>query len=83
MMTMVQEITAYQYYNNDAKCRTQVNVSDRLFPELPDQKYDVIYCDPPWDYGGKMQFDRSSTDKEHFNPNGRKVRLLLNTLLLN
>lgn len=73
MVTMVQEATAYQYYNKDAKCRTQVNVLDRLFPELPAQKYDVIYCDPPWDYGGKMQFDRSSTDKEHFNPNGRKV----------
>lgn len=70
---MTKDVTAYQYYNKDAKRRTQVNVLDELFPELPDEKYDVIYCDPPWDYGGKMQFDHSSTDRVHFNPNGRKV----------
>ena len=34
MVTMVQEATACQYYNKDAKCRTQVNVLDGLFPEL-------------------------------------------------
>lgn len=70
---MTKDVTAYQYYNKDAKRRTQINVLDELFPELPDKKYDVIYCDPPWDYGGKMQFDHSSTDRVHFNPNGRKV----------
>ena len=30
-----------------------------FYPDLPTKKYDVIYCDPPWDYGGKMQFDKS------------------------
>ena len=67
---MTKDVTAYQYYNKDAKRRTQINVLGELFPELPDKKYDVIYCDPPWDYGGKMQFDHSSMDRVHFNPNG-------------
>jgi N6-adenosine-specific RNA methylase IME4 len=30
-----------------------------LYPPLPNKKYDIIYADPPWDYGGKMQYDRS------------------------
>ena len=52
---MTKDVTAYQYYNKDAKRRTQINVLDELFPELPDKKYDVIYCDPPWGYGGKWK----------------------------
>ena len=39
---MTKDVTAYQYYNKDAKRRTQVNVLDELFPELPNEKYDVI-----------------------------------------
>lgn len=31
----------------------------RVFPDLPDKKFDIIYADPPWDYNGKMQFDKS------------------------
>ena len=38
---MTKDVTAYQYYNKDAKRRTQVNVLDELFPELPNEKYDV------------------------------------------
>lgn len=30
-----------------------------IYPDLPEKKYDIIYADPPWDYGGKMQFDKS------------------------
>lgn len=26
-----------------------------MFPELPDQKFAVIYADPPWDYKGQRQ----------------------------
>jgi N6-adenosine-specific RNA methylase IME4 len=37
---------------------------------LPDKKYDVIYADPPWDYGGKMQFDKSG--KKNINVNWQK-----------
>ena len=25
------------------------------FPELPTEKYDIIYADPPWDYKGQLQ----------------------------
>jgi len=31
-----------------------------FYPDLPEKTYDVIYADPPWDYGGKLQFDKSS-----------------------
>ena len=27
---------------------------------MPSEKYEVIYADPPWDYGGKMQYDKTS-----------------------
>ena len=26
-----------------------------VFPELPDQKFGIIYADPPWDYRGQLQ----------------------------
>ena len=32
---------------------------------LPDKKYAIIYADPPWDYGGKMQYDKSSIKTEN------------------
>lgn len=64
--------TGYQKYIKDAKGRTQVNVLNTLFPKLPNKKYSIIYADPPWDYHGKMQFDKSSTDKKHFDPR-RKI----------
>ncbi len=28
---------------------------DRLFPELPRERFDIIYADPPWDYKGQLQ----------------------------
>ena len=70
---MSSDVTAYKFYNKDAKERTKINVLEDLFPKFPRDKYSVIYADPPWDYGGKMQFDKSSTGKDSFNPNGRKV----------
>lgn len=30
-----------------------------LFPPLPDKKFDIIYADPPWDYAGKTQYDKT------------------------
>ena len=59
--------TAYSVYNKDQKKRTQKSHLDELYPDLPDSKYDILYMDPPWDYGGKMQFDRSSTAAEKVN----------------
>ncbi len=49
-------ITGYSKYNPEAKRRTKKNPLAELYPALPNRKYSVIYADPPWDYGGKMQY---------------------------
>ena len=54
-------LTGYAIYNAEQKRRTKRNDLPELYPDLPTQKYEVIYADPPWDYGGKMQFDKSGT----------------------
>jgi N6-adenosine-specific RNA methylase IME4 len=59
--------TGYSVYNEVAKLRTKQNLLADLYPPLPIDKFDIIYADPPWDYGGKMQFDKSSTRKEDIN----------------
>jgi len=51
--------TGYSIYNQDAKRRTKQNTLPSLYPDLPNQRFDIIYADPPWDYNGKMQFDKS------------------------
>lgn len=51
--------SSYSKYNPKAKSKTKINPLKELYPPLPNEKYDVIYADPPWDYGGKMQFDKS------------------------
>jgi N6-adenosine-specific RNA methylase IME4 len=56
--------TGYSVYNGVAKSRTQRNTLDELYPPLPGDTFDIIYADPPWDYGGKLQFDKSSTHKD-------------------
>lgn len=56
--------SGYDIYSQQAKVRRKVNTLEGLFPDLPDKKYDIIYADPPWDYGGKLQFDKSSAGKE-------------------
>ena len=58
MSSEQKNITAYSLYNVQAKQRTKVNPLEDIYPELPDKKYQVIYADPPWDYGGKMQYDK-------------------------
>ncbi len=40
-----------------------------LYPDFPKKKFDVIYADPPWDYGGKLQFDKSSKGSEAIDAN--------------
>lgn len=59
------EISGYSIYNNAAKKRTKLNPLDDIYPKLPDEKYDIIYADPPWDYNGKMQYDKSSIKSEN------------------
>jgi N6-adenosine-specific RNA methylase IME4 len=49
----------YEVYSKDAEARTKRNPLSQLYPKLPRKKFDIIYADPPWDYGGKMQFDKS------------------------
>lgn len=66
------KLTGYKIYNEEAKKRTKKNNLPDLYPPLPEKKYDIIYADPPWHYGGKMQFDKSSVAKEELNPN-RKI----------
>ena len=58
-------ISGYSIYNLEAKRKNKINPLADLYPELPTQKYDVIYADPPWDYGGKMQYDKSSIKSEN------------------
>lgn len=53
-------ISGYSKYNPEAQRRKKINPLNEVYPSLPQQRYDVIYADPPWDYGGKMQYDKSS-----------------------
>jgi N6-adenosine-specific RNA methylase IME4 len=59
------QLTGYSLYNEDAKKRVKQNPLDTLFPDLPEKKFDIIYADPPWNYGGKLQFDKTSTSQEN------------------
>jgi N6-adenosine-specific RNA methylase IME4 len=56
--------TGYSVYQKDYERRAKRNTLADLYPPLPSEKFDIIYADPPWDYNGKMQFDRGSTKKE-------------------
>lgn len=59
------DITAYSIYNVEQKKRTKINPLEEIYPMLPDKKYQVIYADPPWDYGGKMQYDKTTIKDEN------------------
>lgn len=60
-----ENITAYSLYNVQQKQRIKRNPLECLYPELPQKKYQIIYADPPWDYGGKMQYDKTSIKNEN------------------
>ena len=62
---MADDITAYSIYDKEAKKRKKINPLDELYPKLPKKKYQVIYADPPWDYGGKMQYDKTTIKSEN------------------
>lgn len=57
--------TGYAVYSKDTVERLKVNPLPSLYPNLPNEKFDIIYADPPWDYNGKLQFDKSSKDKDN------------------
>lgn len=58
-------ITAYSIYSVQQKKRKKINPIENVYPPLPHEKYDVIYADPPWDYGGKMQYDKTTIKSEN------------------
>jgi N6-adenosine-specific RNA methylase IME4 len=58
------ELTGYRIYSAEQTRRTKRNDLPALYPDLPTQRYGIIYADPPWDYGGKLQFDKTSTKAE-------------------
>lgn len=60
-----EETTAYSLYSKQAKARTKINPLEDIYPVLPNEKYQVIYADPPWDYGGKMQYDKTVIKDEN------------------
>lgn len=64
MTTENKIISGYTIYNAEQERRTVRNDLPQFYPDLPEKKYDIIYADPPWDYGGKMQFDKSGK-KDH------------------
>ena len=64
-MSNTEQITAYSLYNKQAKERTKINPLAGVYPDLPNKKYQIIYADPPWDYGGKMQYDKSVIKNEN------------------
>lgn len=64
-MSENRDITAYSLYSAQAKQRTKINPLKDVYPPLPNKKYQVIYADPPWDYGGKMQYDKTTIKDEN------------------
>lgn len=59
------EISAYSIYSKKAKEKAKLNPLKELYPSLPKKKYSVIYADPPWDYGGKLQYDKTTIKSEN------------------
>lgn len=51
------KVSGYSLYSVQQKERTVENQLPDFYPPLPNEKYEVIYADPPWDYGGKTQID--------------------------
>jgi len=60
-------ISGYSIYNREAKRRLKRNPMPDVYPSLPNEKFDIIYADPPWDYNGKMQFDKTSRKADNVN----------------
>jgi N6-adenosine-specific RNA methylase IME4 len=61
----MKNVTAYSIYSVEQKLRTKINPLSDVYPSLPNKRYQVIYADPPWDYGGKMQYDKTTIKEEN------------------
>ena len=57
--------TGYSVYSKEQKRRRVAQPLPDVYPPLPAKQYDILYCDPPWNYDGKLQFDKSSTRAEN------------------
>jgi N6-adenosine-specific RNA methylase IME4 len=64
-MIQTVQISGYSIYNVEAKKRVKRNPLEDIYPPLPNTLYDIIYADPPWDYNGKMQYDKSCIKTEN------------------
>ena len=53
--------SSYAQYSKDVKRRTKHNPFsfEYVYSKLPRSIFDIFYADPPWDYNGKLQYDRS------------------------
>ncbi len=60
----MEKTTGYTIYSEQAKAKTKLNRMPNFYPNFPEAVFDIIYADPPWDYGGKLQFDKSSKSAE-------------------
>lgn len=58
-------VSGYSKYNPEAQKKKKINPLEEIYPDLPLKKYDIIYADPPWDYGGKMQYDKTCIKTEN------------------
>ena len=59
---IVKRPSGYSIYKDDVIRRTkhyELQSNGEFYPELPHQKFDIIYADPPWNYNGKLQYDTS------------------------
>lgn len=61
------KVTGYRIYAPEQRRRIITNNLPELYPDLPTEKYDIIYADPPWDYGGKMQYDKTCKKSDNEN----------------
>ena len=41
-------VSGYRIYTPEQKRRMVTNNLPEFYPELPDEKFDIIYADPPW-----------------------------------
>ena len=75
-------ISWYSKYNPEVKRRKKTNPLEEIYPPLPNKRYDVIYADPLWDYGGKMQYDKSSIKSENIDFERNIVSFLFGNFIL-
>lgn len=78
MDILEKSVTAYSLYSVQQKERTKINPLEDIYPPLPHKKYQVIYADPPWDYGGKMQYDKTTIKSENI---GFEKRIFLSSAI--